>query len=126
MTGEFNDSQSSQVLFAKEKFKNSTFGTNLQHKNLVFNNCRIIGTLSLIVLSWRTNRNQIVYVAIVAVFQEDDDIVLSITNGSFSIKDKWILDCGCSCHISFGSKLFSTDTPFKVEIIWRIIPHNEK
>ena len=41
---------------------------------------------------------------------EDKCDVLSVTDGSVDNKDRWIIDSGCSQHISSNRKMFSSYT----------------
>ena len=103
--GEFHHDDSGQIHFSKEKSNNRSSTGNSKNKNLVCNWRHKKGHIR--VDCWTRIKKQIdPCVTELAERDEEKCDILYITDRSADNKDRWIIDFGCSQHISSNRKMF--------------------
>ena len=107
LTGESQSDDPGQVHFSREKngYEGSSTG-NLRHKSLKCNYCHKMGHIRADCWLRKKKQPDANVTELIGEDEEQCDI-LSVTNKSVGNKDKWIIDSGCSQHISFNLKMFS-------------------
>ena len=98
-----------QVHYSREKSYNGSSTSNSKHKNLTCNYCHKKGHIR--ADCWLRKKKQ-PDANIIELIGEDEDEgdVLFVIDKLVCNKDRWVLDFGCSQHISSNRKTFSSYT----------------
>ena len=113
--GESLHDDSVQVYYSKKKNNNESSTGNPKHKNLVCNWCHKKGHIR--ADCWTRKKNQL-DTSVTELAEGDEEMcdILSVTDRLVGNKDRWIIDFGCSQHMSSNRKMFSSYTSVQREV----------
>ena len=117
LTGESHHDNSGQVHYSREKSNNESFTGNSKHRSLTCNYYHNKGHIR--ADYWTCKKKQpSTNVTKMAGGDEEKYDILFITDRSVGNKNRWIIDSGCSQHISSNRKMFSSYTSVQGEEVF--------